>query len=343
MPLRTIAALTLLVTGLAPVAPVALAAGAKRAPFTIAVLPDTQKYSQIHPETFTAQTRWIKANRDKENIKFVAHLGDVVQTGRLEKEWINADRSMKILDGVVPYGIALGNHDYNGTTRRNSTLFNKFFPPSRFAKYRWYGGGYDKKTNDNSCQRFKAAGMDFLVVCLELGPRDEVLKWAGDLVARHPRHRTIVVTHCYLNRDGTRITKKEKGGPGTYVKKNNDGEEMWTKFVSRHKNIFMLLCGHIIRTPGARLSSKGVKGNTVHQLLSNYQGLRNGGNGWLRLMKFAPGENKIHVKTYSPTLKKFWAEKKKSKKKDNKKSLDAHRFTLDYNMDLKAKSPATTR
>ncbi len=326
MPLRTLAALVLFFAGLAPVGP---AAGAECAPFTLAVLPDTQVYSQRYPETFTAQTRWIKENRDKHNIKFVAHLGDVVNTGYKEDQWLNADRSMKILDGVLPYGIAPGNHDYNSIARRNTTLYNKYFPPSRFAKYSWYGSGYDKKTNDNSYQRFKAAGMDFLVVCLEMGPRDEVLKWAGDLVARHPRHRTIVVTHCYLNVAGKRITKKEKGGPGTYVKKNNDGEEMWTKFVSQHKNIFMVLCGHVLRTPGARLSSKGVKGNTVHQVLSNYQGLRNGGNGWLRLMKFAPKENKIHVSTYSPTLKKFWEEK-------NKKNHDDHRFTLDYNMDLKA-------
>jgi hypothetical protein len=316
--------LILLVSALAAGAPAAAGAG-ERGPFTVAVLPDTQKYAERYPETFTAQTSWIKDNLEKENIKFVAHVGDVVNQGYKEEQWQNADRSMKLLDGVVPYGIAPGNHDYNGTSRRNTTLFNKYFPPSRFSRHSWYGGGFDE-SNDNSYQTFKAAGMDFLVVCLELAPRDEVLKWAGDLVARHPGHRTIVVTHCYMNVDGKLVKKTDKFGPNTYVKVNNDGEEMWAKFVSRHENIFMVLNGHMLARPGLRLSAKGQKGNTVHQLLANYQGLRNGGNGWLRLMKFVPAQDRIEVSTYSPTLDKFWEEK-------NPKSKDDHRFTLDYDMD----------
>ncbi len=325
---KAIAALLLAALGLLPAAPRVSAGEAARAPFTVAVLPDTQVYAERYPETFTAQTEWIKANREKENIRFVAHVGDVVNHGPDEKQWRNADASMKVLDGVVPYGIAPGNHDYNGTSRRNLTLYNKYFPASRFSKQPWYGGGFDA-SNDNSWQRFSAAGMDFLVVCLELGPRDEVLKWANELVARHPKHRTIVVTHCYLNVDGKRIRKTDKFGPNTYVKKNNDGEETWTKFVSRHANIFLVLNGHMLARPGVRLTSRGEKGNAVHQVLSNYQGLRNGGNGWLRLMKFVPGKNRIEVSTWSPTLKKFWEEK-------NEKSRDDHRFTLEYDMTPKA-------
>ena len=48
------------------------------APFTIIMLPDTQHYSRKWPELFMAQTQWVKENRDKENIVFVTHVGDIV-------------------------------------------------------------------------------------------------------------------------------------------------------------------------------------------------------------------------------------------------------------------------
>ncbi len=50
-------------------------------PFFIAVLPDTQFYSQSYPGTFDAQTQWVLDNRISQNIAFVAQLGDIVQSG----------------------------------------------------------------------------------------------------------------------------------------------------------------------------------------------------------------------------------------------------------------------
>ena len=38
----------------------------------------------------------------------------------------------------------------------------------------------------------------------------------------------------------------------------------------------------------------------MHQILADYQARPNGGNGFLRLMRFVPEQNKIEVSTYSP-------------------------------------------
>ena len=54
-------------------------------------------------------------------------------------------------------------------------------------------------------------------------------------------------------------------------------------------------------------------------MLVDYQGLPNGGNGWLRTLRFAPSENKIYVKAYSPLLDEY--------KKD-----PPHTFMLPYDM-----------
>src|SRR5205085_2879552 len=45
--------------------------------WTLVVLPDTQIYSESYPELFKDQTRWIVANKDRYNIKYVLHLGDI--------------------------------------------------------------------------------------------------------------------------------------------------------------------------------------------------------------------------------------------------------------------------
>ena len=45
----------------------------------------------------------------------------------------------------------------------------------------------------------------------------------------------------------------------------------------------------------------------------------NGGNGYLRIMKFVPKENRIYVTTYSPILK-------------ENKTGERHEFVLEYEM-----------
>ncbi|HEX3596186.1 MAG TPA: hypothetical protein VHU80_13840 [Polyangiaceae bacterium] len=60
----------------------ALLLGARAAhaePFTLIVMPDTQSESTNTPQVkFTAMTQWIVDNRAAMNVKFVAHVGDLV-------------------------------------------------------------------------------------------------------------------------------------------------------------------------------------------------------------------------------------------------------------------------
>ncbi len=48
--------------------------------FTVAVLPDTQNYSERYPQTFKDQAIWIAENKQARSIAFVLHLGDVTAT-----------------------------------------------------------------------------------------------------------------------------------------------------------------------------------------------------------------------------------------------------------------------
>jgi len=275
-------------------------------PFSIIALPDTQLYSEQYPEIFMKQTNWIKANKDSLNIVCVVHEGDITNRNS-EKEWIAANNAMSILDDVVPYFLAIGNHDMaeGGTAKtRDTQFFNKYFPVSRFENKSWYGGNFNNKSK-NAYYYFKTNNMKFLVFCLEFGARDEVLTWANEVVSSHKKHKVILVTHCYMYSDDTRVGEGDSWNPHNYGCKGNDGDEIWDKFVRKHENIFLFLSGHILNDGLGRLTSTGDHGNDVHQVLANYQMKENGGNGWLRIMTFLPGENKILFRTYSPLLKEY--------------------------------------
>ena len=91
-----------------------LASACANKPATIVMLPDTQFYSEKNPEIFHDQTRWIAEHIDEENIRFVTHVGDVVQNyDQVEAEWVAADAAMDRLNGLLPWGVAIGNHDYD--------------------------------------------------------------------------------------------------------------------------------------------------------------------------------------------------------------------------------------
>ncbi len=279
--------------------------------WTLAVLPDTQVYSMRHPEMFDKQTHWIAENKEKHNIVYVLHLGDIVNNNN-PPQWENARRSMSMLDGVVPYAMAPGNHDYgdNGSANHRQTLFNDYFPIEKYRSWPTFGGAMDSTRMDNTYHLFKAGGHDWLVLALEWGPRHSAVAWANEIVAKHPDHRAILITHAYMYYDETRYDWKTKGNtqswnPHSYGTAKdpdgtNDGEELWQKLVRKHPGFVMTLNGHVLNDGLARLSSEGDHGNLVHQMLVNYQMKPLGGESFLRLIEFLPDGETVQIKAYSP-------------------------------------------
>jgi hypothetical protein len=273
------------------------------AEFTIVLVPDTQYYTESYPETFHAQTEWIQANAAKEKIAFVIHLGDITERNTPE-QWQIASKAMARLDGRVPYSVLPGNHDGFASTnpKHHSTqLYNQTFPPSRFQAYPWYGG----HSGDNNYFQFQAGGIDFLVVNLRFGPTDADLAWAAELLGKHPKRRAIVATHAYMYNDNTRLGPGDDSSPHKKSLDYNDGEQIWEKLIRHHKNIFLVVSGHVYGT--GRQTSKGEAGNTVHEILADYQKYPKGGDGWLRLMRFDTSKGEIQFRTYSPTRNEFLA------------------------------------
>ena len=110
----------------------------------------------------------------------------------------------------------------------------------------------------------------------------------------------------------------------------NSGIKIWDKLVKATPNMKFVFSGHVAAQYGqpyweplngnctslanfttegsvGRLAQANQSGSTVYQMLANYQTLPNGGNGYMRLLKFTPSGNNdgkwtIDVSTYSPVL-----------------------------------------
>ena len=278
--------------------------------FTIVSLPDTQYYAARHPEILDAQADWIVREHASRGLAFVVHEGDIVDSDD-PTQWRRASSSLRKLDGVVPYVLASGNHDYarSGDHITRRTRMGAFFEESRLGGAPCDAPTFEPGRIENSCRILETPAGPWLVLSLEFGPRDAVLAWADALARRYQALPAIVLTHAYLASDDTRYDHRARHdqlwSPYRYLPGVNDGEEIWQKLVVKNDNIRFVLCGHDLGDGIGRLTSVRPDGTKVHQLLANYQMGALGGAGYLRLMEFLPGRRRVRVRTYSPYLDRF--------------------------------------
>ena len=283
---------------------------------TLAVLPDTQYYIRCRNGHLRKQRTWIETERSNRNIRGVLTLGDLTESNT-ESEWQFFRDSLAPLDSTLPIVLALGNHDYGdgGTANHRVSLFEKYFQPSFTHPSRSLLETLEPSSLENALYSIAVGPAQLGVLVLEWSPRERTVKWANDILARHPKLRTIVVTHAFLYSDDTRYDYKtlhdkqawnplayRTAAPHDILRSAHDGEMLWQELVKKHANVFLVLSGHVLNDGTGRLTSRGDQGNLVHQLLSNYQMLDEGGLGYLRLLEFLPDGRTLRVKTYSPSL-----------------------------------------
>jgi hypothetical protein len=282
--------------------------------FTVIGIPDTQNYSSDFPQIFTAQTNWVVAQRNELDIRFVSHYGDIVNNADQVFQWENADTSMRILDDSgLPYGVCPGNHDITPSGGSGQPFIPQEylarFGPSRFAGDSFYRGA--SPSGLSSYQYFTAGGVDFLALHLACDMPIAELAWAQGILDSNKRRCVMVTTHRYLQdaedyTAGVPVVPSGRypsiwyGVEGTYHPQGIQSDEAWAWFFRKNTNIFLINCGHFHEE--YRQVSTNVAGKPVHEVLADYQDDPNGGDGWLRIMKFDTVSGTIDVDSYSPTL-----------------------------------------
>jgi hypothetical protein len=163
---------------------------------------------------------------------------------------------------------------------------------------------------ENSYHLFSAGGRNFLVLCLEFGPRRDVIRWANEVVSAHRDREAILVTHAFVYTDNRRYdhTKpwNQLWAPHDYgLAKHTgddvaDGEELWQELICRHESFIFTINGHVLNDGLGRSVSPTPDGRSIPQMLYNCQMRPKGGDGWLRLLEMCP-DRTLNVVDYSPT------------------------------------------
>lgn len=296
--------------------------------FTIAVLPDTQYYASCRERHFPEQGTWLASQVEPRNIIATLHLGDLTEHNT-PAEWDYVSSALRPLYDKVPLILATGNHDYgiDGTADTRSTLFQHYFgtPKSKTAPI--VAETMKEGDVENAYYRLNLGDVTLGILVLEWSPTDAAVKWAKKAISVYETDRKIFVTHAYLFHDGSRYDFAAKGSEqpwnpltyGTakvdpkqpYSKENaapvgaHDGEMLWNELLKDLPGLFLTLNGHVLGDGAGVLTSIGHGGALVHQVLTNFQMLDEGGLGYLRLIEVSPDGARMKMKTYSASLQKF--------------------------------------
>ncbi len=236
--------------------------------FTIAVMPDTQREVTVSSDLRgERRAEWLIANRDSRDIRVVLSVGDSVNWDTADHEqYEKASATVRMLEGAALSWLpTIGNHDTaavcpggaacpGGDTRaalRQTQTYNDYFPTTRFP---WLQGAQTAGKVDNTYSAFRAGGVDWLVVSLEMWPRQEMIDWANAVVAANPDFNVIVQTHMYVDDLGEIAT--DDGGYGATTPRF-----LYDTFISQHPNIKIVVGGHRGYTTTNRLDSPN--GNPV--------------------------------------------------------------------------------
>ncbi|MBD2867791.1 S-layer homology domain-containing protein [Paenibacillus arenilitoris] len=258
-------------------------------PFTLLWFTDTQYYAESYPDIFDKLGDWIPEEYEKGSFSYAIHTGDVVNVANDEAQWAVADRNLKKLDDAnVPYGLLAGNHDVilDGV---NYTYFGKYVGAHRYEDKPWYGG--QMNDNQNHYDLISVGGHDFIILYIGFGLEntEETVAWANEALKKHADRNAIVGLHAYLEPNGTL---------------SNMAQQVYDEIIAPNKNVQMVLSGHYHAAKRVVKTVKHEDGTErqVLEILADYQGGPNGGDGYLRYLHFDPVAETVDVRTYSPVL-----------------------------------------
>jgi calcineurin-like phosphoesterase family protein len=295
--------------------------------YEIEVFPDLQGMTSGFPDQLYSMFDWVRDNKTSKNIKALLTVGDLTDANTIP-EWVRVDSMFKKIDSIdIPYIAVVGNHDYMGggygiAGARSVLNFDTYFGVSRYASKTWKGNAFHDSA-DNYYIKFDVGREKYLVLGLEFIPTDSALDWGARVVDSFPDRKVIICTHAYITTFGERSTDSSVYSGVSYnLISDNSGQEMWEKFVRKHKNILMVLNGHFIDVAhqnqgySKRISNVGDSGNIVHQIFVNYQrdgnatyinptGSGNAGMGYFMRLRFSPSKSKVYVAYYSSFLNQF--------------------------------------
>ena len=291
--------------------------------YSFVVVPDMQAMTNAgtpgaenkrrHQNNFKTQQQWVIDNTEKLNIKFAMYLGDFAEHYSEEgtsslfnrayavEEWALIKHTMSMLDGVVPYTVVPGNHDYDdGATRsRSLKFFNDCFPYDKFSSFYYFGGAFEKGHTENMYFDLYVGEVRYLLFQLEYNPRYTVMNWVDRIISEHPDSRVIISSHTIVEVNGD-FASSAPLVHGSNAGAQN-GIDMWNSTMRKHANMFMSFSGHLVTDNVVMRRDTGDNGNVVTSILVNAQGaMMTSGMNTLLIVKVNERTKTMHLCYYSP-------------------------------------------
>jgi len=268
--------------------------------FSIVVVPDSQYITAYFTVFLGIQYNWICKCAKQLNIKFVTHVGDIVEHGQNVVEWNRARTCTECLRNLeIPHGFVAGNHDaFQWNKQDNYSNYEQTFPYSEYAKMPYFGGAYQEGSYLNHFEYFNATDRqgkleEFLIIHIEFYPGPRILEWVGDILDRHKNKKAILVSHAIIwDCDASfdwgfeQLIKSHCN-----VIMSFNGTIKFFDFPSHSEKKFSYKKGHYFGCRGHAINY-GINncGSAFFSIIQDFQGLYAGGNGFLRYYTFVPAE-----------------------------------------------------
>ena len=243
---------------------------------------------------------WIVENKTDKNIQHVVGLGDITDNNS-DAEWEYAvTLHEKLGEAGINYSIIPGNHDdYTTPAEKYNNYFGNV---SSFVD--GIDGYYKDGKLENFYNKFEVGEHKYMVIGLQYGATDDVLKWANNVVSNNGDRRVIVITHSLFDMEGNWALPDTAAQTTTKYKELNNGIDIWNKFISLHENIILATAGHITSNIYQPKQYVGVNGNVVNTLLIDPQGfdMATGyDTGFVAIFYFSEDGSEVQVECVSTT------------------------------------------
>ena len=249
-------------------------------PFTIVLFPDTQNSVYKEPEAMRARGKWVHDHIESDHIVLVAHVGDLVNNGLKDPEWISFELAYDQFKDDVPFFCVAGNHDLGQGVGSWKGYLKQ---PCVQA----IPDGQQYKDGMAAYLLFEAGGLKWIILGAGYGAELESVDWLNEQLDAYPDREAILVFHRFLSPD---------------VGLTAIAQRIMEEVAAPHDNVCMALCGHFRGTGYERTiltNPETGKTHAVHTILFNYQNY-SVGTAHMRTLLFDPLAHTVTVTTINP-------------------------------------------
>jgi hypothetical protein len=175
----------------------------------------------------------------------------------------------------------------------------------------WSGGFFEPDKIDNYYCLFNYKDNKYMIMNLEIAPRNSVLKWAENTISQNASRKVIIVTHDFIDSNGKRLDDLKSFGMNGNDKdgkpKGNNADDIFKKLIKNNPGIIMVLCGHkqgtYEKTVKIKKSGDSEQTRKVFEILTDFQDEKlkrsdeKSGGGLLRVLKIYPEKDEIVIST----------------------------------------------